>query len=132
VPDEYVTDAELESAAVRQRVLTGQGFQNLLKASLQCRPPRHSLQIPVRPGKSARSGWRATGRRKSGRLVQKEKPSVNLWKFPTLTVPQRWIVAELDALQAEVDALKRLQAETAAELDALLPAILDRAFKREV
>jgi type I restriction enzyme S subunit len=34
------------------------------------------------------------------------------------------IVAKLDALQAEVDALKRLQAETAAELDALLPAIL--------
>lgn len=42
---------------------------------------------------------------------------------------QRRIVAELDALQAEVDALKRLQAETSAELDALLPAILDRAFK---
>jgi len=42
------------------------------------------------------------------------------------------IVAELDALQAEVDALKRLQAETAAELDALLPAILDRAFKGEL
>ncbi len=36
---------------------------------------------------------------------------------------------ELDALQAEVDALKRLQAETAAELAALLPAILDKAFK---
>jgi hypothetical protein len=36
---------------------------------------------------------------------------------------QRQNVAELDALQAEVDALKRLQAETAAELDALLPAI---------
>ena len=42
---------------------------------------------------------------------------------------QRRIVAELDALQAEVDALKRLQAETAAELDALLPAVLDKAFK---
>ena len=42
---------------------------------------------------------------------------------------QRRIVAELDALPAEVDALKRLPAETAAELDALLPAILDRAFK---
>ena len=38
----------------------------------------------------------------------------------------------LDTLQAEVDALKRLQAETAAELDALLPAILDRAFKGEL
>lgn len=45
---------------------------------------------------------------------------------------QRRIVAELDALQAQVDALKRLQAETAAELDALLPSILDRAFKGEL
>ena len=33
-----------------------------------------------------------------------------------------------NTLQAEVDALKRLQAETAAELNALLPSILDRAF----
>jgi len=38
-----------------------------------------------------------------------------------MNASQRWIVAELDAL-------KRLQAETAAELDALLPAILDRAW----
>jgi type I restriction enzyme S subunit len=42
------------------------------------------------------------------------------------------IVAELDASQAEADALKRLQAETAADLDALLPALLDRAFKGEL
>jgi len=45
---------------------------------------------------------------------------------------QRRIVAELDALQTEVDAAKRLQAETGAELDALLPSILDRAFKGEL
>jgi type I restriction enzyme S subunit len=45
---------------------------------------------------------------------------------------QRCIVAELDAMQAKVDSLKRLQAETAAELDALLPSILDRAFKGEL
>jgi type I restriction enzyme S subunit len=45
---------------------------------------------------------------------------------------QHRLVAELDALQAEVDALKRLQTETAVELDALLPAILDRAFKGEL
>ncbi len=45
---------------------------------------------------------------------------------------QRRIVAELDALQSEVEALKRLQAETATELDALLPAILDHAFKGEL
>jgi len=37
-----------------------------------------------------------------------------------------------DTLQAEVDALKRLQAETAQELEALLPAILDRAFRGEL
>ena len=37
-----------------------------------------------------------------------------------------------DELDTEVDALKRLPAETAAELDALRPAILDRAFKGEL
>ena len=37
-----------------------------------------------------------------------------------------------EALFAEVDALRRLQAETGAELAALLPAILDRAFKGEL
>jgi hypothetical protein len=30
------------------------------------------------------------------------------------------------------NAMKRLQAETAAELDALLPSILDKAFKGEL
>jgi type I restriction enzyme S subunit len=45
---------------------------------------------------------------------------------------QRRIVAELDALQAQVDVLKRLQSETAKELDALLPSILDKAFKGEL
>jgi type I restriction enzyme S subunit len=41
---------------------------------------------------------------------------------------QRRIVAELDALQAKVDALKSVQAQTPAELDALMPSILDQAF----
>ena len=38
----------------------------------------------------------------------------------------------LGRVQAEVDALKRLQAETASELDALLPSVLDKAFKGEL
>jgi type I restriction enzyme S subunit len=50
-------------------------------------------------------------------------------KLPTLGL--RRIVSDLDALQAEVDAQKRPQTETAAELDALLPAILDKVFKGE-
>lgn len=45
---------------------------------------------------------------------------------------QRRIMTELDALNAEVNALKRLQAETAVELDALSPSILDQAFKGEL
>jgi type I restriction enzyme S subunit len=63
---------------------------------------------------------------------------LNGQKILTLSLPaigpseQRRIVAELDALQAKVDELKRLQADTAAELDALLPSILDKAFKGEL
>lgn len=45
---------------------------------------------------------------------------------------QRRIVAYLDNLQTKADALKCLQHETAAELNALMPSILDRAFKGEL
>jgi hypothetical protein len=48
------------------------------------------------------------------------------------TLEQRQVVAELDMLKAEVDALKRLQTDTATELDALFPDILERAFKGEL
>lgn len=41
---------------------------------------------------------------------------------------QRRIVARLDELQAQVDRLKKHQVRTAEELDALLPAVLDRAL----
>jgi restriction endonuclease S subunit len=45
---------------------------------------------------------------------------------------QRHIVAYLDGLQAKVDELKRLQAETQKELDALMPSILAKAFAGEL
>lgn len=45
---------------------------------------------------------------------------------------QRHIIAYLDGLQLKVGALTELQAETAAELDALLPSILDKAFNGEL
>jgi len=54
-------------------------------------------------------------------------------KLPLVPVDEQCrIVAYLDELQAKVDAVKRLQAETSAELDALLPSVLDRAFKGEL
>jgi type I restriction enzyme S subunit len=45
---------------------------------------------------------------------------------------QRRVVVYLDDLQTKVDSLKRLQAQTAAELDAMLPSILDKAFRGEL
>jgi type I restriction enzyme S subunit len=45
---------------------------------------------------------------------------------------QKEAVAELDGLQAKLDSVKTLQGETAGELDAILPAILDKAFKGEL
>lgn len=44
---------------------------------------------------------------------------------------QRRIVADLAAFEAEVEMLTSLQAATGAELDALLPSILDRSFRGE-
>jgi type I restriction enzyme S subunit len=73
-----------------------------------------------------------------GQRYGQGKPGLNLSNIRALRLPfppldeQRRIVAELDALQAKVDALKRAQAETAAELDALLPSILDKAFKGQL
>lgn len=51
--------------------------------------------------------------------------------YPSLEEQGR-IIAYLDHLQEKGDSLKRLQAETAAELDAMLPSILDKAFKGEL
>lgn len=51
--------------------------------------------------------------------------------LPPLAEQQR-VVNALDALQAKVDEARALQSETAAELDAMVPAILDKAFKGEL
>ena len=73
----------------------------------------------------------ATGTSLTMKNISKEK--VLRLMIPLHSLPeQRRIVAYLDNLQAKVDALKRLQTETAAELDALLPSILDKAFKGEL
>jgi type I restriction enzyme S subunit len=66
------------------------------------------------------------------------KPGLNLNNIRSIKLPfppiseQRRTAAYLNGLQAKVDRLKALQAQTRAELDALLPSILDRAFKGEL
>lgn len=68
----------------------------------------------------------------STRTFFTQKMLLNLY----LPVPpldeQRRIVAYLDSLQAKIDTLKRKQAESETELNALLPSILDKAFKGEL
>jgi len=60
-----------------------------------------------------------------------ERNKGGLWDIAMRVIVEyeRRVVAELDALQTQVDGLKKLQAEAAAELDAMLPSILDRAFR---
>jgi len=73
-----------------------------------------------------------------GGKVETARPNISLTDLRNLILPvpslddQRRIVAYLDGLQAQVDRLKALQAQTAAELEALLPSILDQAFKGEL
>lgn len=58
-----------------------------------------------------------------------------LKSFPIFAMPlerQRAILVELETLRAKVQAVESMQTETAAELDAMLPAILDKAFKGEL
>jgi type I restriction enzyme S subunit len=65
-------------------------------------------------------------------------PHVRVQDAPNFVLPlpprdqQQHMVGALAELRAEVDALNRLQNEIAAELDAMLPSILDRAFRGEL
>jgi type I restriction enzyme S subunit len=76
----------------------------------------------------ASSVWKevAVGSKGLGHRRQRVQPSQvlrhSLWVSPLAW--QDWLAET----QAQVDALKRLQAETATAFDALLPAVLDRAF----
>jgi len=76
------------------------------------------------------------------RMIDKSKgdmiPHIVLREIRQFPVPlpplseQRRIVTYLDELQTKVDAMKRLRKEAIKELDALLPSILDKAFKGEL
>jgi type I restriction enzyme S subunit len=63
--------------------------------------------------------------------VQQSFLSSKVIPVPPLEEQQR-LVAYLDGLQAQVSALRAAQAETGKELSALMPSILDKAFKGEL
>lgn len=85
--------------------------------------------------------WNA--RRVRNAIREKAKTTSGIWKInqhhiASVSIPlpplheQRQIVSYLNDLQAKVEALKKLQFDTAAELDALMPSILDKAFRGEL
>lgn len=73
-----------------------------------------------------------------GGKVETARPNISLGDLRALSIPlptlaeQRGIVTHLDCLQAELDTLRRFQSETGAELDALMPSILSKAFRGEL
>jgi type I restriction enzyme, S subunit len=60
-----------------------------------------------------------------GRLRSAQLP------VPTLD-EQRQTVSTIDHFQSKVETLRQKQSETAAELDALMPSILSKAFRGEL
>ncbi len=61
------------------------------------------------------------------------KAQIEAFEVPVPCLSDQYhIVAYLDNLQTKVNALKHLQAETEVELGALLPSILDKAFKGDL
>jgi type I restriction enzyme S subunit len=77
------------------------------------------------------------------KIVDLAKTTSGIWKInqghiasceiPVLPLDeQRRIVAYLDSVQARLASLRELQSATGEELSALLPSVLDRAFKGEL
>ena len=78
------------------------------------------------------SVWPAISGASTGTNVRRRRLNPKDFLDYEMPLPSRQVQTTLRKVRVEMEALKRLQAETAAELDALLPAILDRAFKGEL
>jgi len=101
---------------------------------------RHiAILKPARARLDSRFGWhmlrsRTVFSQAWNSTTGSAQPTVPLRAIRMLPIPipslpeQRRIVAYLDDLQAKVDAVRKLQDETAEELNALMPSILSRAF----
>jgi type I restriction enzyme S subunit len=82
----------------------------------------------------ARSHIYANAKGTSGSMKKISQRVIMTIPFPAkLPIPeQRRIMAKLDDLRARADVLRQFQAQTAADLDALMPSILDKAFRGEL
>ena len=99
--------------------------------TFECDPHRVRAEFLVAYFKSVQV-WKdvATGSKGLGNRRQRVQPAQVLGH--ELWLPPISLQTHLADVQAKVDTLRSLQAETAVELDALLPSILDRAFRGEL
>ncbi len=77
-------------------------------------------------------GLRAVGEASPGSADRNRTLSANRLMQIPIPVPVYEEQLKFDKLCEQIDAIKRLQADIAAKLDALLPSILDKAFKGEL
>lgn len=78
------------------------------------------------------SVWPTIAGASTGTNVRRRRLNPKDFLAYKIPLPSRSTQIRLAAVRAKVDEMKRLQGEATSELDALLPAILDRAFKGEL
>ncbi len=78
------------------------------------------------------SVWPAISGESTGTNVRRRRLNPQDFLDYKMPLPSRQTQETLRRVTVEVNTLRQLQAETTAELDALLPTILDRAFKGEL
>jgi len=78
------------------------------------------------------SVWPLLAEISTGTNVRRRRLHPSAFLQYEMPLPKMERQLKLREVKQRIDALKRLQAETAAELDALMPSILDRAFRGEL
>jgi type I restriction enzyme, S subunit len=78
------------------------------------------------------SVWPDIAGASTGTNVRRRRLNPNDFLAYRIPLPSRATQERFRKVRTEVDGLKRLQAETAAELDALMPSILDKAFRGQL
>ncbi len=78
------------------------------------------------------SVWPTLSQASTGTNIRRRRLNPTNFLERKIPLPSMKIQQQLRQIKAKVDALKQLQSETSAELDAMLPSILDKAFKGEL
>jgi len=78
------------------------------------------------------SVWPALAGASTGTNVRRRRLNPSDFLSYEMPLPARPVQEKLREVKAKVDEMKRLKAESAVELDALVPSILDKAFKGEL